>query len=105
MAIYHNSVSVIKRSAGKSAVAAAAYRSGDKLRDEQTGLVHDYTRKSGVDYSVILTPIEADWIADREKSWNKVEVTEKRQDAQLAREITVAIPRELTRDNQIELVC
>jgi MobA/MobL family len=104
VATYHNSVSVIKRSAGKSAVAAAAYRSGDKLKDERTGLTHDYTRKSGVDHSVILTPVKADWITDRQQLWNKVEATEKRHDAQLAREITVAIPTELTRENQTELV-
>jgi MobA/MobL family len=104
VAIYHNSVSIVKRSAGKSAVAAAAYRSGCKLKDERTGLTHDYTRKSGVDYSVILTPIEADWIADQAELWNAVEAAERRGDAQLAREITVAIPCELSRDNQIELV-
>jgi MobA/MobL family len=104
VAIYHNSVSVIKRSAGKSAIAAAAYRSGDKLTDERTGLTHDYRSKSGVDYSVVLTPIEADWIADRQQLWNKVEAAEKRGDAQLAREITVAIPIELSRNNQIALV-
>lgn len=105
LATYHNSVSVVKRSAGKSAVAAAAYRSGDKLKDERTGLTHDYTRKSGVDKSVILTPVKTDWIADRAKLWNKVEAAEKRSDAQLAREITVAIPRELSKDKQINLVC
>jgi ATP-dependent exoDNAse (exonuclease V) alpha subunit len=104
VAIYHNSVSVVKRSAGKSAVAAAAYRSGDKLTDERTGLTHDYTRKSGVDYSVILTPIEADWITDRAKLWNAVEASEKRGDAQLAREVTLAIPIELSRDDRVELV-
>jgi MobA/MobL family len=105
VAIYHNSVSVIKRSAGKSAVAAAAYRSGEKLTDERTGLTHDYTRKSGVDYSAILTPVEADWIVDRAELWNKVEAAEKRGDAQLAREITVAIPCELDREDKIKLVC
>ena len=104
MATYHNSVSVIKRSAGKSAVAAAAYRSGAKLKDEQTGLTHDYTRKTGVDHSVILTPVKADWIADRQQLWNRVEATEKRQDAQLSREVTVAIPRELDREDKIKLV-
>lgn len=104
MATYHNSVSVVKRSAGKSAVAAAAYRSGDKLKDERTGLTHDYTRKSGVDHSVILSPVKADWITDRAKLWNKVEAAEKRHDAQLAREITVAIPSELSRDDKIALV-
>ena len=105
MAIYHNSVSVIKRSAGKSSVAAAAYRSGKKLTDEQTGIIHDYSRKSGVDHSVILTPINADWITDRQQLWNKIEATERRGDSQLAREITVAIPRELNREDKIDLVC
>lgn len=105
MAIYHNSVSIVKRSAGKSAVAAAAYRSGEKLTDEQTGIIHDYSRKSGVDHSVILSPVKADWITDRAKLWNKIEEVEKRGDSQLAREITVSIPRELSRDNQIQLVC
>ena len=61
-------------------------------RDEQTGIIHDYSRKSGVDYSVILTPINADWITDQQQLWNKVEATERRGDAQLAREITLAIP-------------
>lgn len=105
MAIYHNSVSIIQRSAGKSSVAAAAYRSGQKLKDERTGLIHDYTRKSGVDHSVILTPVAADWITDRQQLWNQVEVTEKRGDSQLAREITLAIPIELNREDKIKLVC
>ena len=104
MAIYHNSVSVIKRSAGKSSIAAAAYRAGEKLKDERTGLTHDYTRKTGVDYSVVLSPVAADWMVDRERLWNRVEAAEKRGDAQLAREITVAIPIELDRASKIELV-
>lgn len=105
MAIYHNSVSVIKRSAGKSSVAAAAYRSGQKLIDEQTGIIHDYSRKSGVDYSIILSPVSADWITDRQQLWNRVEEVEKRGDSQLARDITLAIPRELNREDKIKLVC
>mgnify|MGYP000126020834 CR=1 FL=1 len=105
MAIYHNSVSVIKRSAGKSSVAAAAYRSGQKLTDEQTGIIHDYSRKSGVDYSIILSPVSADWITDRQQLWNRVEEVEKRGDSQLARDITLAIPRELNREDKIKLVC
>ena len=104
MAIYHNSVSVIKRSAGRSAVAAAAYRSGNKLTDERTGLIHNYRRKTGVDYSVILTPINADWITDRQQLWNRVEAAERRCDARLAKEITLAIPVELSRDDKIALV-
>ena len=105
MAIYHHSVSIVKRSAGKSAIAAAAYRSGQRLIDERTGIIHDYTYKTGVDKSMILSPIEADWISDRERLWNTVEATEKRCDSRLAREVTLAIPRELSRDNQIALVC
>ena len=82
-AIYHNSVSIIQRSAGRSSVAAAAYRAGEKLKDERTNLIHDYSRKSGVDYSVILSPIAADWITDRQQLWNRVEATERRCDARL----------------------
>ena len=104
MAIYHNSLSIIKRSAGRSSVAAAAYRSGQKLTDERTGIIHDYTRKSGVDKSIILTPINADWITDRAKLWNAVEAAERRGDARLAKEITLAIPVELSRDDKILLV-
>ena len=108
MAIYHHSVSLIKRSAGKSAVAAAAYRSGQRIADERTGIIHDYTRKTGIDHSEILTPylstIDTSWLTDRAELWNKVEAGEKRYDARVARQVTLAIPRELDRDNQIALV-
>jgi hypothetical protein len=108
MAIYHHSVSVIGRSKGKSAVAAAAYRSGEKIEDIRTGIIHDYTKKTGVDYSEIITPelsaIDTSWLIDRAKLWNRVEAAEKRYDAQLCREVTLAIPIELSRDNQIQLV-
>ncbi len=104
MAIYHHSVSIVKRSAGKSAVAAAAYRSGQRIADERIGIIHDYTKKHGVDYSVILTPIAADWISDRQQLWNKIEATEKRYDARLSREVSLALPNELNRDYQIALV-
>ena len=108
MAIYHLSASIVKRSAGRSVVAAAAYRAAAKIEDITTGLVHDYTRKKGVDHSEILSPISAslgnEWLTDRQELWNKVEEIEKRTDAQLSREITIAIPIELDRANQIELV-
>ena len=108
MAIYHHSATVIKRSSGKSAVAAAAYRAGEELEDLRTGLTHNYTKKSGVDYSEIITPdiltIADSWLTDRAELWNKVEATEKRYDSQLAREINIAIPTELDRDTQIALV-
>ena len=108
MAIYHLSASIVKRSAGRSVVAAAAYRAGSKIEDLTTGLVHDYTRKQGIDHSEIISPISAnlgnEWLTDRQELWNKIEEIEKRKDAQLAREITIAIPVELDRANQIELV-
>jgi MobA/MobL family len=108
VAIYHLSASIIKRSAGKSVTAAAAYRAGAKIEDATTGLTHDYTRKSGVDHSEILTPIfpsaGSEWMLDREELWNRVEQGEKRHDAQLAREVTLAIPTELSRVEQIALV-
>ena len=108
MAIYHYSVSVIGRSKGKSAVAAAAYRSGEKIEDIRTGIVHDYTRKTGVDYSQIIIPelptINTSWLTNRAELWNKVELSERRSDSQLAREIDIAIPIELDRETQIALV-
>jgi len=108
MAIYHLSASIVKRSAGRSVTAAAAYRAAAKIEDITTGLVHDYTRKKGVDYSEIISPISAslgnEWLTDRQELWNKIEEVERRKDAQLAREITLAIPRELSRPEQIALV-
>ena len=108
MAIYHLSASIVKRSAGRSVTAAAAYRAAAKIEDITTGLVHDYTRKKGVDHSEILSPISAnlghEWLTNRQDLWNKIEEIEKRKDAQLAREITLALPVELPRDQQITLV-
>ena len=108
MAIYHYSVSVVKRSSGKSAVAGAAYRAAEKIEDLRTGLTHDYTRKTGVDHSEIITPVlavgENSWLINRSELWNKVEASELRHDSQLARDINIAIPVELDRDKQIALV-
>lgn len=108
MAICFVKAKVIGRSGGQSAVAAAAYRSGLKLTDERTGDIHDYRKKQGVDYSDIITPIDAiganDWLIDRSKLWNKVEASEIRYDAQLSREMIIAIPRELDRNAMINLV-
>lgn len=109
MAICFVKAKVIGRSGGQSAVAAAAYRSGLKLTDDRTGDIHDYRKKRGVDYSEILTPFAAinenDWLTDRSKLWNKVEASEIRSDAQLSREMIIAIPIELDRDAMIKLVC
>jgi len=96
MAIYHFSAKVIGRANGSSAVAAAAYRSASELQDERLGRSHNFSNKAGVVDSEVMLPEGAPerW-ADRETLWNEVEAFEKRKDAQLAREIEFAIPREL----------
>ncbi len=105
MAIYHCSVKIIKRSQGRSAVAAAAYRSGENLINEWDGMTHDYTRKGGVVHTEILLPIYAlPAFQDRSVLWNSVEEIEKSRNAQLAREIEIALPVELSRKEQIRLV-
>jgi len=105
MAIYHMSAKVISRSTGRSATAAAAYRSGSEIVDERTGLVHDYSRKDGVDEIAIIAPSNAPaWANDRSKLWNMVEHVEKRKDSQVAREMVVAIPKELKREQMVDLV-
>lgn len=104
MAIYHFSAKVISRAAGSSAVAAAAYRSAERLHDERLGRSHDFSNKSGVVHSEVMLPEGAteEW-RDREKLWNDVEAAELRKDAQLAREIEFAIPREMTQEQGIAL--
>ncbi len=105
MAIYYFNASVISRSAGRSATASAAYRAAEKIKDVKTGEVHDYRKKKGVDEKFILAPPVAPvWATDRSKLWNEVERVEYRINSQLAREIQLAIPVELNRNQQIELV-
>lgn len=105
MAIYHCNVKIISRSQGRSATGAAAYRSGEKITDERSGLVHDYTRKGNIDHTEILAPENApSWVHDRSTLWNEVEHSEKRKDSQLCREVEVALPVELTLDENLELV-
>ena len=105
MAIYHCSIKIISRGKGKSAVAAAAYRAGEKITNEFDGETHDYTRKGGVVHTEILLPDHAPAaFSDRAVLWNAVEKIEKAKNAQLAREIELALPRELTREQGIFLV-
>lgn len=104
MAIYHFSAKVISRASGRSAVAAAAYRSASRLHDERLDRDHDFTNKSGVVHSEILLPENTpEEFADREKLWNAVEAAEIRKDAQLSREVEFAIPRELNQAEGIRL--
>jgi Ti-type conjugative transfer relaxase TraA len=105
VAIYHLSAKIVTRGAGRSVVAAAAYRAGESLDEDATGMTFDYTRKSGVEHTEILAPEGApEWVHDRSKLWNAVEAGEKRKDAQLAREIEVGLPVELNADQQLALM-
>lgn len=105
MAIYHLSVKVVSRAKGQSVVASAAYRSAQSLYDERLGQIFDYTRKAGVEHTEILAPGGApEWVHDRSVLWNTVEQVEKRKDAQLAREIEIGLPVELTKDEQVTLL-
>jgi hypothetical protein len=101
MAIYSFRMQVIGRSAGRSATAAAAYRSGEQLTDERTGQVHDYSGKSDIYASEIWVPEGApDRMSDRATLWNEVERGEKRKDSQLCNEIMIALPVELSHEQK-----
>ena len=105
MAIYHLCIKIISRGKGKSAVAASAYRSGEKIKNEYDGVVHDFTRKGGIAHTEILLPQNAPQeFSDRGTLWNSVEKIEKSKNSQLAREIEIALPKELDREKQINLV-
>lgn len=107
MALFSMRMQVIKRSAGRSSIAAAAYRSGEKLHDDRQDLTHDYRNRGGVEHCEILLPDKAPaWVQGigREALWNAVEAGEKRKDAQTARELRIMIPRELSPDERIRVV-
>lgn len=105
MAQYRLSVSMIGRSSGRSATAAAAYRAAARIEDRETGLVHDYTAKRGVMHTEILAPDNTpDWMHDRAELWNAVHKAETRKNSQLAREIQLSLPHELTPEQQTNLV-
>ena len=104
MAIYHFSAKIISRANGSSALASAAYRSASRLHDQRLDRHHDFSNKAGVVHSEVMSPAGApEHLADREKLWNEVDAAEKRIDAQLAREIEFAIPREMTKEQGIAL--
>lgn len=105
MAIYHMHAKTITRSKGQSATASAAYRSGEVIRDMTTGQTHDYTAKRGIVHTEILLPAEApERLKDRQLIWNLAEASETRKNSQVAREIEIALPSELSRTEQIDLV-
>ena len=104
VAIYHLSVKTVSRSSGRSAVAAAAYRSGIRLACERDGRTHDYTRKRGVVESFIVAPAGAEaWASDRSALWNRAEAAETRKNSTVAREYELALPAELPEGERVAL--
>ena len=101
MAIYHCSTKTINRNSGRTAVASMAYRAGEKLKDERTGLTHDFTRKEGVVYTEIISNLDIG--LDRSQVWNMAEKSENRKDARTAREWVIALPDELDEEQRKEL--
>ncbi|WP_443660559.1 MobQ family relaxase [Clostridium algidicarnis] len=103
MAIFHSSLQVISRGQGKSCMAAAAYRAGEKLYDERQNLNHDYTKKQNVESEIIAPSNSPSWVEDRERLWNEVDKSETRCNSRTAREINIALPLELSKEQQKEL--
>jgi len=101
----HYKLSIIKRSEGRSAVAAAAYRAAEKIYDHRTGLWHDYAKKRGVVHAEVLLPKQAPaYYHDRAILWNAVEHAEPNKNSQLSRHLEVGLPAELDRGSQINLL-
>jgi hypothetical protein len=105
MAIYHQNLKHISRGKGQSSCAAAAYRSASKIYDQRLGKTHNYEKKQGVDYTEILAPSYApSWVSDRAQLWNRVEQKDTRINARPASELDIALPIELSQQQQIKLI-
>jgi len=108
MANIHLDIKSIKRSAGQRATAAAAYRAGERIRDERTGKLHNFSRRTDVTHREIFLPAQLgeapmQWARDRARLWNTAESAEKRRDARVAREFQVALPSELSPPQRLAL--
>lgn len=108
MAIYFLRTTAVGRSAGRRATAAAAYRAGERLRDERSGLSYNYAHRKDVVHTAIFLPAHLagaadDWAQSREKLWNTAERAEKRANSRVAREYQVALPHELNTAQQVAL--
>jgi ATP-dependent exoDNAse (exonuclease V) alpha subunit len=109
LAIFHLQINSISRGAGRSATAAAAYRAGERIRDERTGVLHDYSRRTDVSHTEILLPsrlsgADCAWATQRTSLWNAAERAEQRRNARVAREYQVALPAELDGAQRLQLV-
>lgn len=108
MAIYHLNIKSISRSAGRSATAAAAYRAGERIRDERTGVLHNYSRRTDVSHKEILLPANLQgplgaWATERANLWNTAERAERQRNSRVAREYQVALPAELNETQRLQL--
>lgn len=105
LAIFYCQMSIVSRTTGRSAVAAAAYRAAKTLTNERDGLVHDYSRREGVGHSEVLLPegVVVEWARDRSALWNAAERIENRKDARVAREFVIALPHELSEEGRVSL--
>ena len=101
MAIYHCTTKTISRSSGRSSVASSAYRAGEELKNEMTGLTHDFTKKDGVEHTEIISNLDIQ--IQRNELWNLAEKSENRKDARTAREWIIALPDELNADQRQDL--
>ena len=102
---FHFSVNIISRGKGKSAVASAAYISGEKIKNEWDGVTHDYTKKQGVICKEIYLPDHApEEYKDRKTLWNSVELFEKNSNAQLARNFIISLPKELSIEENKKMI-
>ncbi|HGD6164294.1 TPA: MobQ family relaxase [Streptococcus agalactiae] len=102
---FHFSVNIISRGKGKSAVASAAYISGEKIKNEWDGVTHDYTKKQGVISKEIFLPDHAPKeYKDRKTLWNSVELFEKNSNAQLARNFIISLPKELSIEENKKMI-
>lgn len=109
MAIYHLNVKIFSRSTGSNAPSAAAYRAGERIRDERSGRIYDHSGRDDVLHKEIILPsrfagTQMDWARDRANLWNAAEAAEKRKDSRVAREYTVALPVELNANQRLLLV-
>jgi ATP-dependent exoDNAse (exonuclease V) alpha subunit len=109
MAVYFLNLKTFGRSNGSSAVSAAAYRAGERIRDERSGKTYDHSDRQDVMHKGIILPLdfaadEMDWAKDRSNLWNMAENAETRKNARVAREYLVALPVELTSEHRLELV-
>jgi ATP-dependent exoDNAse (exonuclease V) alpha subunit len=108
MAMFRLDIRSIKRSMGQTATAAAAYRAGERIRDERTGNVHNHSRRKDVTHTEIFLPSQfgdapMEWARDRTRLWNTAESAENRRNSRVAREFQVSLPSELSATQRLSL--